>query len=73
MKQILSKEEYVQIPPHLMADPFVHMIRIVKEEIRKHKWIENEKGRNLTWDQAREEWMKNHYQDFQLFNNACRK
>jgi hypothetical protein len=33
----------------------IHKIRLyllVKDEIRKHKWIEGEKGRKLFWKQA---------------------
>ena len=39
----------------MYSDPFYRITHHIKEEIRKHKWIEGEKGR-LSWAQARAEW-----------------
>jgi hypothetical protein len=29
----------------------------IKESIKCHKWIEGEKGRSLTWEEAKGEWL----------------
>jgi hypothetical protein len=67
MREILKTEDYVPVPPMMMQDPFYRMTYIMKEEIRKHKWIEGEKGRLLTWDEACEEWMTKHRNTFDKF------
>jgi len=56
MRQILETEDHVAVPPMMYADPFYRITYRIKEEIRKHKWIEGEKGRRLSWAQARAEW-----------------
>jgi hypothetical protein len=56
MRQILETEEHVQIPPVLYTDPFFRITYLIKEDIRKYKWIQGEKGRKLSWEQARQEW-----------------
>src|ERR1700722_19573068 len=56
MRKILETEEHVPIPPALYADPFYRISYLIKEEIRKYKWVEGEKGRKLTWEKARQEW-----------------
>jgi hypothetical protein len=69
MRQILETEQYVQVPPMMMSDPFYRITYLIKEEIRKYKWIEGEKGRQLAWEQARKEWMDEHrakYEEFLL-------
>jgi len=38
------------------SDAFYRITYLIKEEIRKHKWIEGEKGRALSWPEARAEW-----------------
>ncbi len=43
MRQILETEEHVQIPPVVYSDPFYRITYLIKEEIRKYKWIEGEK------------------------------
>jgi hypothetical protein len=71
MRQILKTEEHVPIPPVMYSDPFYRITYLVKEEIRKHKWIEGEKGRTLSWKEARHEWCYAHqekYEDFILDN-----
>jgi len=67
MRKILETEDYVPVPPMVLQDPFFRMTYLVKEEIRKYKWIEGEKGRNLTWEEARREWMQKHQGLFEDF------
>ena len=67
MRQILETEQYVQVPPMMMSDPFYRITYLIKEEIRKYKWIEGEKGRQLTWEQARKEWMDEHRDKYEHF------
>jgi hypothetical protein len=67
MRHILETEEHVQIPPSLYSDPFYRITHLIKDEIRKHKWIEGEKGRKLSWEQARDEWTKLHRQNYEKF------
>ena len=43
MRQILETEEHVVIPPMMYSDPFYRITYLIKEEIRKYKWIEGEK------------------------------
>ncbi|MBV9877231.1 MAG: hypothetical protein JO025_21055 [Verrucomicrobia bacterium] len=69
MRQILDTEQYVQVPPMMLSDPFYRITYLIKEEIRKYKWIEGEKGRKLTWEEARKEWMDKYrakYEEFLL-------
>jgi hypothetical protein len=40
---------------------------LIKEEIRKYKWIEAEKGRKLSWKQARQEWTDAHREKYEKF------
>ncbi len=67
MREILKTEDYVPVPPMMMGDLFYRITYIMKEEIRKHKWIEAEKGRLLTWDEACKEWMSKHQDEFEQF------
>jgi hypothetical protein len=67
MRQILETEEHVQIPPVMYSDPFYRITHLIKEEIRKYKWIEGEKGRKLSWEQARQEWTDAHREKFEKF------
>jgi hypothetical protein len=67
MRQILDSEQYVQVPPMMLADPFYRITYLIKEEIRKYKWIEAEKGRQLTWEKARDEWLKLHREKYEKF------
>ena len=67
MRQILETEQYVQVPPMMLSDPFYRITYLIKEEIRKYKWIEAEKGRQLTWEEARTEWMKLYRERFEKF------
>ena len=57
----------MDVPPAMYSDPFYRITYLVKEEIRKYKWIEAEKGRKLSWEQARKEWCDAHYEKFERF------
>jgi hypothetical protein len=46
MRRILEREEYVEVPPAMYDDPFFRMTYLVKEEIRKYKWIEGKRAAN---------------------------
>ena len=65
MRQILETEEHVAVPPMMYTDPFYRITHLIKEEIRKYKWIEGEKGRQLSWEQARGEWTKAHRKEYE--------
>lgn len=67
MRQILESEQYVQVPPMMLSDPFYRITYLIKEEIRKYKWIEGEKGRHLTWEEARREWTDLHRTKYEQF------
>ncbi len=67
MRQILETEEHVPIPPLMYSDPFFRVTYLVKEEIRKYKWIEAEKGRALSWNEARQEWRSAHQEKYENF------
>ena len=43
------------------------MAHLIKEEIRKYKWIEGEKGRKLSWERARQEWTDVYREKFEKF------
>jgi hypothetical protein len=63
MRQILETEQYVQVSPMMLSDPFY----LIKEEIRKYKWIEGEQVRKLSWADARKEWMDKHREKYEEF------
>jgi hypothetical protein len=67
MRQILDTEQYVQVPPMMLSDPFYRITYLIKEEIRKYKWIEGEKGRRLTWEEARKDWMRQYKEKYENF------
>jgi hypothetical protein len=67
MRQILETEEHVPIPPIMYSDPFYRITYLIKEEIRKYKWIEGEKGRKLSWKQARQEWTHAYQEQYEKF------
>ena len=67
MRQILDSEQYVQVPPMMLSDPFYRITYLIKEEIRKYKWLEGEKGRQLTWEEARREWTDLHRAKYEQF------
>ena len=67
MRQILDTEQYVQVPPMMLSDPFYRITYLIKEEIRKYKWIEGEEGQPLSWDDARKQWMRQHKEKYEKF------
>jgi hypothetical protein len=67
MREILEIEEHVPIPPMMYSDPFYRITYLIKEEIRKYKWTEGEKGRKLSWEQARQEWTEAHQEKYERF------
>jgi len=67
MRQILETEDHVAVPPIMYSDPFYRITYLIKEQIRIHKWIEGEKGRQLSWAQARAEWIKAHREEYEKF------
>ena len=67
MRQILETEEYVKVPPVRYSDPSYRITYLIKEEIRKYKWIEGEKGQPLSWDDARRQWMRQHREKYEKF------
>ena len=67
MRLILETEDHVVIPPMMYSDPFYRITHLIKEEIRKYKWIEGEKGRRLSWREARTEWTKLHREEYEKF------
>src|SRR5215471_14739320 len=67
MRKILETEQYVQVPPMMLSDPFYRITYLIKEEIRKYKWTEGEKGRALSWQQARAEWTEAHREEYEKF------
>jgi hypothetical protein len=67
MHQLLATEARVQVPPMLYSDPFYRITCLIKDEIRKYKWIEAEKGRALSWEQACRQWTDAHRENFEKF------
>jgi len=51
----------------MLSDPFYRITYLIKEEIRKYKWIEGEKGRRLTWEEARKDWMRQYKEKYENF------
>jgi hypothetical protein len=58
MKDILEIEQYVEVSPYEKQSYEYKYNYAKKEAIRTHKWIEAEKGRILSWDDAKEEWTR---------------
>jgi hypothetical protein len=67
MRKLLETEEYVEFPPLVYSDPLYRITYLIKEEIRKYKWIEGEKGRKLSWEEARQEWTQAYREKFEKF------
>ena len=67
MRQILETEDHVVVPPMIYSDPFYRITYLIKEEIRKYKWIEGEKGRRLSCPEARAEWTEAHREEYEKF------
>lgn len=67
MREILKSEDYVPVPPMMLSDPFYRMTYLIKEEIRKYKWTQGEQGREMSWEQARQEWIAKYQTDYEKF------
>jgi hypothetical protein len=67
MHKILKQEDYIQVSPTEKNTIEYKIAHAVKEEIRKHKWNQGTEGFNLTWEQAVDEYMEKHYNDFIKF------
>ncbi len=67
MNEILETEDYVPVPPDEMADPFYRIAYLIKQEIRKYKWVEGEKGNEMTWAEARKQWSASHLKEYEDF------
>jgi hypothetical protein len=67
MRQILDTEEHVQTPPAVYSDPIYRITYLIKEQIRKYKWIQGENGHKLSWEQARQEWTDTHRVNYEKF------
>ena len=61
---LLESEGHVEYKPGKHNRLHYQTCRLVKDEIRDHKWIEGEKGRVLSWEEAVTEWMREHYRGF---------
>ena len=61
---LLESEGHVEYKPGKHNRLHYQTCRLVKDEIRDHKWIEAEKGRDLSWEEAVNEWMDLHYDAF---------
>ena len=61
---LLESEGYVAFDKTKHNKFHFNICRLVKDEIRSHKWIEAEKGRDLSWQEAVNEWMEIHYSTF---------
>ena len=51
----------------MYSDLFYRITYLIKEEIRKYKWIEGEKGRKLSWERAPQEWTDAYREKFEKF------
>ncbi len=67
MRNVLETEQYVEIPAFMYSDPFFRITMLIKEEIRKYKWTEGERGRHMSWEEARDEWTKNYRSKFEQY------
>ena len=67
IQALLETEDYVPVSPEIMADPFYRIAYLVKQEIRKFKWIEAEKGNSLSWEEARKAWSEKYYSSYEQF------
>jgi hypothetical protein len=67
MQQILETEDHVAIHPMMYSDPFYRITYLIRRRSGS-KWIEGEKGRPLSWDQARTEWTEAHREEYEKFS-----
>ena len=61
---LLVSEDYVAFDRKVHNRFHFNIARLVKDEIRSHKWTQTELGRHLTWEEAVNEWMGQYYEDF---------
>lgn len=61
---LLESEGYVPFDEKHHNRLHFNLCRLVKDEVRSHKWIEAKKGRDLSWDAAVGEWMDQHFDEF---------
>jgi hypothetical protein len=64
IEYLLQSEEYVRYDEHVHNKLHFNISRLIKDEIRTHKWIESGKGRDINWEYAVQEWMDKHYDEF---------
>lgn len=64
INKVLESEEYVHIEPSLKNSFEFRISHLIKEEIRSHRWNIGTEGRNLTWIEAKNEWMTLYYDAF---------
>jgi len=57
---VLSQEGYHPVSPTTLDDPLYRITYAIKEEIRRHKWIEAEKGNDMSWEDAKRDWLGQH-------------
>lgn len=67
IQAILSTEDYVPVSPDMMADPFYRIAYLIKQEIRKYKWIEAENGNPMSWEEARKSWSDQYFTSYEAF------
>lgn len=72
MHKILEKEDFVQVPDYEKLSMSYKLAWLIKQSILEHKWNAGTEGRDLTWEQARDEWMEHYHKDFVGFFNANR-
>lgn len=60
----LLTEEMPQIICCLQNEVETSIARIARKEIHRYRWFQGEKGRILGWEEARDEWLEKHYEDF---------
>jgi hypothetical protein len=59
----------------MLSNPFDTLAQRIKEELREainheiriYKWTESEKGRDLSWEEARDEWTEAHRENLGQF------
>ena len=48
------------------SDAVMELVRLQREEVAKHKWIESEKaGHDIGWDQAHADWLVKHFAEWE--------
>lgn len=57
INRVLETEDHVSCSPLEKEDFCFKVAFLIKEEIRRHKWIEGENNRALSWEEAKNEWL----------------